>query len=79
MKINFDKSSLLVLNDYENVENLVANTLSCKTMNFPFDYLSFVIRPSRLKHDDWLIIIDKIKIEYLIGMGDYYLEQVDWF
>ena len=30
-------------------------------MNFPFEYLGFVIRPTKLKHDDWLIIIDKIK------------------
>lgn len=60
-KINFDKSSVLVLNDFDIVENLVANTLNFKTMSFTFDYFGFVIRPAKLKHDDWFIIIDKIK------------------
>ena len=68
---------MLVLNDFEKVENLVVNTLNWKTMNFPFDYLGFVIRPTKLKHDDQIIIINKLKIRFLTGTGDFYLEQVD--
>ena len=29
-------------------------------MKFPFDYLGFKIRPSKLKKEDWIVIIDKI-------------------
>jgi len=38
----------------------MANKFNCSSMAFPINYLGFVIRPSRLKHDDWLSIIDKI-------------------
>ena len=50
----------MVLNNFDKVELLVANTLNCKTMNFPIEYLGFLIRPTKLLHDDWLIIINKI-------------------
>ena len=60
LNINFDKSAVMVLNDIDKVEGLVANTLNCMTMKFPIDYLGFLIRPTKLLHDDWLIIINKI-------------------
>lgn len=60
LKINFDKSFVLVLNDIHNVENQIANTLNCSIMKFPINYLGFLIRSMKFKHDDWLTIIDKI-------------------
>lgn len=53
LKINFDKSSVLVLNDIDNIENKIASTLNCKTMKLPIEYLGFfLIRPPKLEHDD---------------------------
>jgi len=60
LSINFDKSLVLVLNDVKRVEGAIADTLNCSTMAFPINYLGFVIRPTRLKREDWHTIIDKI-------------------
>ena len=41
LTINFDKSSVLVLNHIDKVGGLVANALNCSIMKFPIDYLGF--------------------------------------
>jgi len=62
LSINFDKSSVLVLNDIDGVEGDIANTLNCSIMVFPIKYLGFLIRSSKLRHEDWLSIIDNINL-----------------
>lgn len=60
LRINFHKSSDLILNDTSNIMSIVANMLKCKTMRFPFNYLGITIRYTKPKKEDCLIIIDKI-------------------
>jgi len=46
-----------MVNDVDRVESAIAYMLNYSTMSFPINYLGFLIRPSKLKRDDWLSII----------------------
>jgi len=78
LSINFDKSSVLVLNNVDGVEGEIANALNCSTMAFPIQYLGFLIRPSKLKHEDWLSFIDKISTR-ISRWNDRFLSRAERF
>jgi hypothetical protein len=60
MKINYDKSDLLVLGVEEDRANEFAKIFCCKRSNFPIKYLRVPLHFNKLRREDLQPIIDKI-------------------
>jgi len=60
MKINYDKSDLLVVGMEEDRANEFARILCCKRSNFPIKYLGVPLHFAKLRREDLQPIIDKI-------------------
>lgn len=60
MKINYDKSDLLVVGMEEYRANDFARILCCKRSNFPIKYLGVPLHFAKLRREDLQPIIDKI-------------------
>jgi hypothetical protein len=60
MKINYDKSDLLVVvvDDYR--ANEFARIFCCKRSEFPIKYLGVLLHLSKLRREDLQLVIDKI-------------------
>jgi hypothetical protein len=60
MKINYDKSDLLVFEIEEDRANEFAKIFYCKKSNFPIKYLGVPLHFTKLRREDLQPIIDKI-------------------
>jgi hypothetical protein len=52
LKINFNKSEILMINDEKNWEQQYAKKFNCQVGLFPIKYLGVLFSPSRLKVSD---------------------------
>jgi len=59
LKINFNKSEVITINDEENLGQTYAELFNCQVGLFPIKYLGVPVSPSRLHVRDWLSLIDK--------------------
>jgi hypothetical protein len=59
LKINFNKSEILMINDEDNWGQQYAEIFNCQVGLFPIKYLGVLVSPSRLKVNDWLPLIEK--------------------
>lgn len=59
LKIDFNKSEILMINDEDNRGNLYAKTFNCQTGSFPIRYLGVPVSPSKLRVRDWLPLVEK--------------------
>ena len=53
LKINFDKSSIILLEDNTDLQMRIENMLNCQFGSFPITYLGVPLRPRKLLHEDW--------------------------
>jgi hypothetical protein len=60
MKINYDKSDLLVLGMDEERANEFAKIFCCKRSDFPIKYLGVPLHFAKLRREDLHLVIDKI-------------------
>jgi hypothetical protein len=61
LKINFNKSEVMVLNDEDNWVEVYAGIFNCQIGSFPIKYLGVPLSPSRLHVIDWLPLEEKSK------------------
>lgn len=59
LKINFDKSEVLLINGDEGKTLQYANLFNCQIGSFPIKYLGVPVSPSRLHVADWNPLIEK--------------------
>lgn len=59
LKINFNKSEIMVINDTENTAQAFAEIFNCQIGYFPIKYLGVPVSPSRLHIVDWFPLMDK--------------------
>jgi len=59
LKINFNKSEVLVLNDDSNWGERYADIFNCQIGLLPIKYLGVPVSPSRLHLSDWAPLVDK--------------------
>ena len=59
LKINFNKSEVIMINDEENWGQTYAELFNCQIGLFPIKYLGVPVSPSRLHVADWQPLIDK--------------------
>jgi hypothetical protein len=54
LKINFEKSELILVGGDNEVDNEYAEIFNCQVGLFPIKYIEVSVSPSRLKVVDWL-------------------------
>jgi hypothetical protein len=59
LKINFNKSKILMINDKGNLGQTFAEMFNCQIVFFSIKYLGVPVSPSRLKVCDWLLLVEK--------------------
>lgn len=59
LKINFSKSEIVVINDFDNVASSYAEIFNCQIGYFPIKYLGVPVSPSKLHVVDWLPLVEK--------------------
>jgi len=59
LKINFNKSEVIVINDDNSLGSVYADLFNCQLGSFPIKYLGVPVSPSRLHLSDWAPLIDK--------------------
>jgi hypothetical protein len=59
LKINFNKSEVITINDEENWDKIYAKIFNCQTDSFPIKYLGVPVSPSRLHVVDWVPLVEK--------------------
>jgi hypothetical protein len=59
LKINFNKSEIMTINDEDNLTATYAALFKCQIGTFPIKYLGVPVSPSRLHVADWLPILEK--------------------
>jgi hypothetical protein len=59
LKINFNKTEILMINDEGSWGQSYAEMFNYQVGLFPIKYLGVPVSPSRLKVSDWLPLIDK--------------------
>ena len=59
LKINFNKSEVVMINDHSNVANSYAEIFNCQIGYFPIKYLAVPVSPSRLHVADWRPLLEK--------------------
>lgn len=59
LKINFSKSEIVMINDYEDLALSYAETFNCQIGYFPIKYLGVPVSPSRLHVAAWLPLLEK--------------------
>ena len=73
LKINFNKSEVVMINDTENWGSLYADLFNCQIDLFPIKYLGVPVSPSRLHLSDWAPLVDKSHKRLDIWKGGYYV------
>jgi len=71
LKINFNKSKIIMINDEENLGQTYAELFNCQIQLFPIKYLGVPVSPSRLHVIDWLPFIDKINKRLDVWKGNF--------
>lgn len=59
LKINFNKSEVMTINDEGHWDQVYAGIFNCQVGSFPIKYLGVPVSPSRLHVADWLPLIEK--------------------
>jgi len=59
LKINFNKSEVVMINDEECWGQTYAEIFNCQIGSFPIKYLGVPVSPSRLHVCDWVPLIEK--------------------
>jgi hypothetical protein len=59
LKINFNKSEVIMINDEENWGQTYADLFNCQVGFFPIKYPGVPVSPSRLHVCDWIPLLDK--------------------
>lgn len=59
LKINFNKSEVMTINDEEGWDIIYADIFNCQIGSFPTKYLGVQVSPSRLHIVDWLPLVEK--------------------
>lgn len=59
LKINFNKSEVLMINDEESWGQTYVEIFNCQIGSFPIKYLGVPVSPSRLHICDWLPLVEK--------------------
>jgi hypothetical protein len=59
LKINFNKSEIVMLNDHDNLAISYAEIFNCQIGYFPIKYLGVPVSPRRLHVIDWLPLLEK--------------------
>jgi len=59
LKINFNKSDVIMINEEENLGQTYADLFNCQVGFFPIKYLGVPVSPSRLHVCDWLPLVEK--------------------
>lgn len=59
LKINFNKSEVLMINDEESLGQTYAEILNCQIGSFPIKNLGVPVSPSRLHISDWSHLVEK--------------------
>ena len=59
LKINFNKSEVIIVNDDSELGSVYADLFNCQVGAFPIKYLGVPVSPSRLHLSDWTPLIDK--------------------
>lgn len=59
LKINFNKSKIIMINDCENLAPVYAELFNCQIGYFPIKYLGVSVSPSRLHVIDWRPLMEK--------------------
>ena len=67
LKINFDKSEVILIHGDESRHLLFAKIFNCQTGTFPIKYLGVPVSPSRLHVKDWLPLEEKTQKSFLHG------------
>ena len=67
LKINFDKSEVLLINGDEGKTLQYANLFNCQIGSFPIKYLRVPVSPSRLHVADWNPLIEKMRKSLQLG------------
>lgn len=62
LKINFNKSEILTINDDEGWDIIYAGIFNCQIGSFPIKYLGVPVSPSRLHVIDWFPLKKVVKI-----------------
>lgn len=63
LKINFDKSEILMINDEDNLGLTYAEIFNCQIGLFPLKYLGVPVSASRLRVKDWIPLVEKGCVE----------------
>jgi hypothetical protein len=65
LKINYQKSEIIVMGEPEAEQARIANLLNCKKGSFPFIYIGLPISDRKLTVEQWLFLVRKMgaKIE----------------
>jgi hypothetical protein len=63
LKINYDKSEILVIGGDQDMAVMYAQIFNCQIVSFPLKYLGVPISVSRLHVIDWLKLEEKIVIK----------------
>lgn len=59
LKINFNKSEVIMINDNDNQGSLYADIFNCQVSAFPVKYLGVPVCSSRLHLSDWNPLVEK--------------------
>jgi len=59
LKINFSKSEIVVIHDFDNVASSYAEIFNCQIGNFPIKYLGVPVSPSKLHVVELLPLVEK--------------------
>ena len=61
LKINFEKSEVLLINGDDEKTLQYADLFNCQIGSFPIKYLVVPVSPSRLHVADWVPLIEKMR------------------
>ena len=67
LKINFDKSEVLLINGDDEKTLQYADLFNCQIGSFPIKYLGVPVSPSRLHVADWNPLIEKMRKSLQLG------------
>jgi hypothetical protein len=59
LKINSNKSEVVMINDHDNLALSYVEIFNCQIGYFPIKYLVVLVSPSRLHVIDWLPLLEK--------------------
>jgi hypothetical protein len=61
IRINYNKTELILLNLSQEEAAGLASLVGCKLFTFPLKYLGVPLSDDKLKNNDWKDLIDKVQ------------------